>query len=589
VIDDPQFHASVLDQVQNAVIGTDPDGRIVYWNRAAETVYQWTAAEVVGRNIVEVTVPPESLHIAQQILEGLANAGHWQGEFHVRRKDGSTFPAFVTDSVVRGPDGAIAGYVGITADLTAQKAAEHKYRRVIATAGEGICMIDPAGRAEFVNRRMAEMLGYDFAATPTVDSRDLIFDEDRDTARALFHRRRELELRLRRSDGSALWTRISASPVLGEGGALWMVTDISERIAGEQKLRRLAEANIIGVLTADPEKVIDANSIFLDMVGYTREDLEAGRVRWPEMTPAEYEHLDRRALAELIEQGACRPFEKELFRKDGSRVSVLIGGALVSDKPNWLCFVLDLTERNLAEQALRSVRHMESIGFLAAGVAHNLNNLLVSVIGSASLLMESNLPPDDSQLAEDILKSGERAADLTRQLLAYAGKGGYMVQPVAVSSVIEGLATVFRASVPKRIDLRYHLASELPPIEADESHIRQLVTDLVINASEAIDGGSGSIDVATRILNVNGNGRRIASGVGELRPGRYIVIEVADTGGGMDDHTRARLFDPFFTTKFTGRGLGLAAVAGIVRSHRGAIEVASEHGKGSTFRVYLPA
>jgi len=586
---DPQFHASILDQVQNAVIGTDPEGRIVYWNRAAEAVYQWTAAEVLGRSIVEVTVPSENRDIARQIMEGFATAGYWQGEFRVRRKDGSTFPAFVTDSVVRGPDGAVVGYVGITADLSAQKAAEEKYRRVIDTAGEGICMIDAAGRAEFVNSRMAEMLGYDFAETQSVDSRDLLFDEDRAAARVLFERRREVELRLRRRDGTALWSRISASPVRGAGGSLWMVTDISDRIAGEQKLRLLAEANIIGVLTADPERILDANSIFLDMVGYTREDLEAGRVRWPEMTPPEYEPLDRRAVAELLDRGACRPFEKEYFRKDGSRVPVLIGGARVSDKPNWLCFVLDLTERNRAEEALRVVRHMESVGFLAAGVAHNLNNLLVAVIGSASLLIDSNLSPSDQQLADDILKSGERAADLTRQLLAYAGKGGYMVQPVAISSVIEGLASVFRASVPKAIDLRYHLAPAVPAIQADEGHLRQIVTDLVINASEAIGGAAGTIDISTRLMGVNGDRRRIANGFGELLPGRYIVIEVADTGAGMDEHTRARLFDPFFTTKFTGRGLGLAAVAGIVRSHRGAIEVASEPGKGATFRVYLPA
>jgi two-component system, cell cycle sensor histidine kinase and response regulator CckA len=583
---DPQFHASILDQVHSAVIGTDPEGRIVYWNRAAEAVYQWTAAEVMGRNIVEVTVPPDNLDIARQIMDGITARGHWEGEFRVRRKDGSTFPALVTDSVVRAPDGGVAGYVGITADLTAQKAAEERYRRVIDTAGEGICMVDPGGRAEFVNRRMAELLGYDFKTTRAVDARELIFDEDRATARVLFDRRRELELRLRRRDGAPLWTRISASPIRGEAGALWMVTDISERIAGEQKLRRLAEANIIGVLTADLEKVLDANAIFLDMVGYTREDLEDGLVRWPEMTPPEFAELDRRAVVELIELGACRPFEKELFRKDGSRVPVLIGGATLSDKPDWLCFVLDLTERNRAEEALRAVRHMESVGFLAAGVAHNLNNLLVGVIGSASLLVDSPLPPADSQLAQDIVTSGERAAELTRQLLAYSGKGGYMVQPVAVSSVIEGLMSVFRASVPKRIDVRYHLSPEAPPIEADETHIRQLVTDLVINASEAIDGGAGAIDISTRVDHVDG-GRRTAA-VGEFRPGRYIVIEVADTGAGMDDHTRARLFDPFFTTKFAGRGLGLAAVAGIVRSHHGAIDVATEPGRGSTFRVYLP-
>lgn len=594
MLNDPQFHASLLDQVQNAVIGADAEGRIVYWNKAAETVYQWTAEEVMGRNIADVTVPPESMAEAVRIMEQLGREGHWAGEFRVRRKDGTTFPAFVTDSVMRRPDGSIAGFVGITADLTEQKVAEERYRRVIETAAEGICTIDATGRAEFVNRRMADILGYDFDRTRAIHASDIVLEEDRSVARALFERRRpgrseEIELRLCRADGSPVWTRISASAFRDESGALWMVTDISERKAGEQKLRRLAEANIIGVVTADLDAVRDANSIFLDMVGYTREDLEAGRIQWPKMTPPEFEYLDRRALRELSDYGVCKPFEKELIRKDGSRVPILIGAALLSDKPDWLSFVLDLTERKRVEETLRRVQHMESVGFLAGGVAHNLNNILTGIIGNASLLAESpSLPAPDRALAGDILGGGERAANLTRRLLAYSGKGGFLVAPVCVSDVIADLQPVFRASIPASIDLRYDLAPRLPAIQADESQIGQLVTDLVINAAEAIEPKPGHIDVATRLARVNGDARAV-SGIGELLPGTYIVIEVADNGIGIDDRTRARLFDPFFTTKFTGRGLGLAAVAGIVRSHHGAVEVASEPGRGSAFRVYLPA
>lgn len=595
MIPDPQFQISLLDQIQNAVIGTDPEGCIVYWNRAAETVYGWSTAEVMGRNIGDVTVPPESAGIAQRIMESLARGGHWEGEFRVRRKNGTTFPAHITDSVVRRDDGSIAGYLGITTDLTEQKAAEDRYRRVIETAAEGICMIDAAGAAEFVNRRMADLLGYDFDQVRSVDVNDIFYADDRASGERLLERRvrgvpEEAELRLRRRDGSAVWTRISATAVRDNGGALWMVTDISDRIAGETRLRRLAEANIIGVVTGDPERIIEANSIFLNMVGYTREDLESGALHWPEMTPPEYEPLDRRGLAELLATGTCRPFEKEYFRKDGSRVPVLIGAALLNDKPEWLCFILDLSERKRVEEALRQVRHMESVGVLAGGVAHNLNNLLVAVIGNASLLLDS-LPASstDREWAEGILSSGERAAALTRQLLAYAGKGGYIVQPVALSDVVSSLQNVFRASVPKHVDLRFHLAAGLPAIEADEGQIRQLVTDLVINASESIDGVRGAIDVSTRAISIDGDARRITSGLGELLPGQYVVLEVSDTGAGMDERTRDRLFDPFFTTKFTGRGLGLAAVAGIVRRHRGAIEVQSEPGEGATFRVYFPA
>jgi signal transduction histidine kinase len=324
------------------------------------------------------------------------------------------------------------------------------------------------------------------------------------------------------------------------------------------------------------------------MVGYTREDLAAGRIRWPEMTPPEYVEISRRAEEELLSRGTCRTFEKEYIRKDGSRIPVLIGASILNEKSERLCFVLDLTERKRAEAALREVRHMESLGFLAGGVAHNLNNLLVAMMGSASLLLETSaLSLEDRELADGILVSSERAANLTRQLLAYAGKGGFLARSVELSELISGLADVFRSSIPKNIDLRLDLDRNLPPIHADESQMSQLVTELVMNASEAIDRGPGEIELTTRVETMTKpSGEPLE--LGELSPGRHIVIRVTDTGSGMDERTLARAFDPFFSTKFAGRGLGLAALAGIVRSHSGGVRITSAPGKGSSFTVYLP-
>jgi PAS domain S-box-containing protein len=256
------------------------------------------------------------------------------------------------------------------------------------------------------------------------------------------------------------------------------------------------------------------------------------------------------------------------------------------DGPQRFCFVVaDITsrkraeeERLLVERRLQEAHKLESLAALAGGVAHVFNNLLVAIMGNASLV-ERSLPPDvqgREELAQ-IHSASEQAASLCRQMRDYAGRGRFSTGLVDLDRLVRDMIDLLRLSVSKKAELRCDLAGSLPPILTDATQIRQVVMDLVVNASEALGEQGGQI--------------RIRSGVRPAEPGSQalVYLEVEDNGCGMDEATRAFIFDPFFSTKFTGRGLGLAAVQGIVRSHKGRIEVESEPGRGSTFRVLLPA
>ncbi len=241
------------------------------------------------------------------------------------------------------------------------------------------------------------------------------------------------------------------------------------------------------------------------------------------------------------------------------------------------------------EERLRKAQKMESIAVLAGGVAHDFNNLLVGVIGSASLATEM-LPPASSagSLLEQIMKSGERAADLTKQLLAYSGKGQFVIERINLSEVVRQVADLVRSTVPKKVAIQLDLDPGLPAIEADRSQIDQVLMNLVINAAEAIGDEVGLVLVQTGIQFVDERFTRELESA-DIPPGWYLFLEVRDNGCGMDEATKAKIFDPFFTTKFQGRGLGLAAVAGIVRGHKGGIRVRTAPGRGTSIRVLFPA
>jgi signal transduction histidine kinase len=254
--------------------------------------------------------------------------------------------------------------------------------------------------------------------------------------------------------------------------------------------------------------------------------------------------------------------------------------------PDLLGVTVDLTAIKRMEERLRQAQKLESIGVLAGGVAHDFNNLLTAILGNASLAVDAG-DAERREHIQAIVTASERAADLTRQLLAYAGKGRFLVEQIALSTLVCDTAELLRVSVPKTIQVRLDLHHPVPPIEADRAQIQQVLMNLILNAAEAIGDAAGLIQVCAGTETLAASRRTLFGD--ELAAGRYVWLEVTDSGPGLDDAVRARIFDPFFTTKFTGRGLGLAAVAGIVRSCGGTVEVRSAPGQGASFRVLFPA
>ncbi len=253
---------------------------------------------------------------------------------------------------------------------------------------------------------------------------------------------------------------------------------------------------------------------------------------------------------------------------------------------------VDITESKRWETRLRYTQKLESIGVLAGGIAHDFNNLLTTVLGHSTLAMEE-LPPGHKArpFVAAAIRGAEQAARLTSQLLAYAGRGRFVIRRVDLSELVGGILNLIHSSIPKSVRVHSSLRPNLPPVAADTAQLQQLVMNLVINAGEAIgQGNPGTIRINTGVQNLSELyiERSPLAQSNAVMPGEYAYLEVRDTGCGMDAGTKTRIFEPFFSTKFTGRGLGLAAVDGIVRAHRGTMELYSAPGRGTTFKVLFP-
>jgi PAS domain S-box-containing protein len=267
-------------------------------------------------------------------------------------------------------------------------------------------------------------------------------------------------------------------------------------------------------------------------------------------------------------------------------------------RPMGLCGIgTDVTERRKEEnerkqfeEHVRDTEKLQSLGVLAGGIAHDFNNLLVGVLGNADLALR-DLPERTSarKCVESIRSCALRATELTKQMLAYAGKAKFNVQRIHVSDLVTETGPLLWTSVTRKAQLRYDLARQLPAVRVDVTQMRQVLMNLITNASEAVGNHAGHILVRTAVENLRRDDLQHMHLGEDCPPGRYVILEVSDTGEGMDAQTLANIFTPFFSTKFEGRGLGLSAVLGIVRSHGGAMTVESAPGEGTTFRIYLPA
>jgi two-component system cell cycle sensor histidine kinase/response regulator CckA len=369
----------------------------------------------------------------------------------------------------------------------------------------------------------------------------------------------------------------------------------------EGRFRKLAESGIIGITVADVHgAILEANDVYLAMVGYTREELLSGGVRWADLTPPEFAHRDARALEQLAASGIAPPWETESFRKDGSRVPMLVGVAML-DHPKCIAFTADLTARKEAEagllraeealrrseEQLRQAQKMEAVGRLAGGVAHDFNNVLSVILGYGELLLADLKPTDPLRGdVDEILRAATRAAGLTRQLLMLSRRQVVEPKVIDLDEVLTGMDKMLQRILGADVELVLVAPKSVGRIKVDPSHLEQVILNLVVNARDAMPtGGKLTIETASVVLDEG-----YAQSHLPAKAGPHVMMAVSDSGIGMDRQTQARIFEPFFTTKEIGKGtgLGLSTVFGIVQQSGGHIWVYSEPGKGTTFKVYLP-
>ncbi|MDP3154292.1 MAG: ATP-binding protein [Archangium sp.] len=373
-----------------------------------------------------------------------------------------------------------------------------------------------------------------------------------------------------------------------------LTAQIAKRRLAEDRFTRLFESGLMAISIADTKgKVFEVNEGFSKIVGYSREELLDPAFDGLKLTPPEYAEVTARNRALLMSHGVVPPHEREFFRKDGSRVSVLMGVALLGKTEVLVC-ATDLSEFRRTQAALghaqdqlRQSQKMEAIGSLAGGVAHDFNNLL-SVILSYGGMIESSLTEGDPMREDvvEIVAAGRRAADLTRQLLAFSRKQILKPRIVALNTLISGLERLLRRLIGENIEFTVLPQHDLGMVEVDPSQLEQVVMNLAVNARDAMpDGGKLTIETSNVHLSED-----YAREHPEVTPGLHVMVAVSDNGCGMDAATRARVFDPFFTTKGPGKGtgLGLSTVFGIVKQSGGHIWVYSEPGAGTTFKVYFP-
>lgn len=381
------------------------------------------------------------------------------------------------------------------------------------------------------------------------------------------------------------------------------IRDITDRKQAEQALhesRELFEAFMqhspaVAFMKSEDDRLLFINQAFVDQIWHGKPPEwknRTGDELWPPAMAAELRENDLRVLQEMREIVV----EETIVKEKGDE-TWLTAKFPIRFRSGEVCLggmALNITERKKAEEErkrleaqIQHAQKLESLGVLAGGIAHDFNNLLTSMMGYASLAL-LDLPPESevASMVSEIERAAQRAADLTRQMLAYSGKGRFVIQVISLDKVVKEMSQLLGTVISKKATL--HLDLQPAKMRADTTQIRQVVMNLITNASDALEDQVGVIRVRTGVRYADASELRTPYWPDDLPAGEYAYIEVEDNGCGMSEDTLRRIFEPFFTTKFTGRGLGLAAALGIVRAHKGAIKISSRVGKGSLFEVLFP-
>jgi PAS domain S-box-containing protein len=597
-------------------------GRFVQVNPASEHLFKLSADELcrVGPREMSPPVQPDGRPSGEAARDFVSRA--MAGETPVfewthRDSEGRDIPCEVR--LLRLELGGRVAVRGSVTDITERKRLEQEreqYLKFFQLSTEPMSIADPFGCIKQVNPAALKLTGYSESELVGHPFMDFILPEDR--ARTAEEMKLQVEVRPSMQfenryvckDGTVILLSWTAIYDKSDGVTYATARNITKLRQAEVALREsefrwkfAIEGSGDGLWDWD----LQTNTVFFskrwkEMLGYAEDEIGSGLDEWESRVHPE--DLSR-ALADVrAHHDGTTPHyvnEHRMRCKDGTWKWILDRGLVVSrdaaGKPlRMIGTHSDITARRQAEiereqldRKVQETQKLESLGVLAGGIAHDFNNLLTAILGNASIA-QVELPPGSSvhDCLEHITEASLRAADLCKQMLAYSGRGRFVVQKLDLGELVEGTAQMLQISISKKAVLRYRLEKGLPPVEVDATQMRQVIMNLVINASEAIGDRSGVISISTGLTRVD---RHYLHGTlmdPDLPEGDYVFLEVSDSGCGMDAETQARIFDPFFTTKFTGRGLGLAAVLGIVRGHKGAMKVYSEVGRGTTFKLLFP-
>ncbi len=624
----------MLRSIGDGVIATDASGRITMMNETAAVLTGWAVEAAVGKEIEEVFVirneqtgaavaNPALRAIREGRIVGLAN------HTVLICKDGRRFSIDDSGAPIVDAEGLIFGAILVFRDVTEEKAREAELimrDRVVNLSHDAIIAADASRQIKSWNRGAEEMYGWSESEALGQVTHELLKTRNsgqiRDVDEVLRQSGRwDGQLVHTCKDGREITTE-SRHILLRDGsGAVARILeinrDITERLRVEEELRqKIAEAEegrriLEAVLDNIPEgiTIADAPGVTIRKVSRYGAELAGGPVdtlvalpaasqpsawglyRPDGATPATAGELP---LTRAVVAGETTTDEEWMLKRpDGTMLPILCNAAPIRDAAGRITGGViawrDISQRRSMEQKMLEAAKLESIGLLAGGIAHDFNNLLTGIMGNASLLLE-DIPQEspDYRKAENIAKAAERAAKLTQEMLAYSGRGRFFVEPVDLSNHIRELAALIEVAIPKNVDLTLDLQEGLAPVQADAAQLQQLVMNIVVNAAEACGPVGGRVAIRTRSQSVDHAYVQTLRLEHELTPGVFVVLEIEDNGCGMDQPTLSKIFDPFFTTKFTGRGLGLAAVQGIVRGHKGAMKVYSAPGAGTKFLVLLP-
>jgi two-component system cell cycle sensor histidine kinase/response regulator CckA len=602
-LDEP--YRALFEQSRDAIYITTREGAFSDVNQAFLDLFCYTSEELTHLRAHETYADPDDRSRFQKEIEN--NGSLRDFEVKLRKKDGTEMECLLTASLRRAHDGRVLGYQGIIRDISQQKRAEELLRLTqfsIQRSSEAAFWITPDGRFFYVNETACRSLGYsrEELLEMTVHDIDPSFPEGIWAEHWEDLKRRgsfNIESYHRTKDGTLFPIELTVNYVIfgGKEYNCAFARDITERKRVEEvvhrekeKFRVLVEESPFGVSMVDKDGHYRyINPKFVEIFGYTLDDTPTGREWFRRAFPdPEYRHQVISTWISDLEgetPDESRPRSFTVTCKDGSNKVILFRPVTVGLKDQFIIYE-DITEKKYLEEQLQLAQKMEALGTLAGGIAHNFNNMLMGIMGNVSLaLLDTDSKKPQYEKLKNIEKLVESGSKLTSQLLGYAREGIYEIRPLSLNRLVKETSETF-GTAKKEIRIIRYLAQDLSAIEADQGQIEQALWNLYVNAADAITG-SGDLILKTRnVTNMNMAGKQY-----NPRPGNYVLLTVTDSGIGMDKKTMHHIFEPFFTTKGVGKGtgLGLASVYGIIKAHDGYIDVDSQKGHGTTFKIYLPA